>query len=176
MAVPDDWKNAKCVSFGDIRRSLDRVSLRERSVVLSFIRENFDRIRPTVDDDWLYDAMSSYFLECMAIQSTSHAADEDGLIHSPFEAARELVRWFDWYVKRVNIPSEIERVVDRIAVVFKNGDRYVRTCIETGFLEHVLEIPGHRQHFSHWERDTILADSYTGALRWGLAHTRSDAP
>ena len=176
MAVPDDWKHAKRVSFCDIRRALDGASLRERNAVLGFIQENIARIRPTVDDDWLYDAMSSYFLECMAVQSTSNVADENASIHSPFEAARELVEWFNWYVKRVEVPTEIGRIVDRITVAFKNGDHLVRNCIETGFLEHVLEIPDYRPHFSHWERDAILADSYTEALRWGVAHTRSDAP
>ena len=176
MAVPDDWKNGRQVSFGDIRRALDGAGLRERNAILGFVRENVSRIRPTVDDDWLYDAMASYFLECIAVQWSSDTADEYSSIHSPFEAARELIEWFSWYAKRVEIPTEFVRIVDRIALAFKNGDPSVRNCIETGFLEHVLEIPEYRQHFAHWERDAILADSYTEALRWGVEHTRSKAP
>jgi len=61
-------------------------------------------------------------------------------------------------------------------MVFKSGDPFVRNRIETGFLEHVFEIRGCRQHFSNWERDPILVESYTEALRWGVAHTRDDAP
>ncbi|MEQ1904427.1 MAG: hypothetical protein ABL888_09600 [Pirellulaceae bacterium] len=150
---------------------MEVASLRERNEVLAFIREHGDRIRPRIDDAWLYGAISSYFLECMVLPSASDTT----AIHSPCEAASELVRWFEWYVSRVDIPSEIKRIVEQIAIVFKSGNQFVRNCIETGFLEHVLEVPEYRQYFSHWAHDAILSESYAGALRWGVAHTRSNA-
>jgi hypothetical protein len=171
MSIPDEWRNAKRVSFGDIRRALEVANLRERNEVLAFIREHGDRIRPRIDEAWFYDANTSYFLECIVLPSASDVA----AIHSPFEAARELVGLFEWYVRRVDIPLEIDRIVEQIAMVFKSSNQFVRNCIESGFLEHVLEVPEFRQYFALWERDAILAESYAEALRWGEAHTRSAA-
>lgn len=69
-----------------------------------------------------------------------------------------------------------KRRVERITAEFKRGNRIVKNCIETGFLEHVLETPGNRPYFSHWADDPELASAYSEALRWGQAHTRPVAP
>ncbi len=173
-AVPSEWHHAKRVSLGEIRRRLDRATLPERNAILDFIHGNTGRIHPSLEDDWLYDAMSDYLLECIALHAGSDADDDS--VHSPFEAAHELVDWFNWIVARDNNPTAIQKRVDRIAAVFKNGDNSVQNCVETGFLEHVLETPRNRPYFSHWKDDEILADSYTEALRWGEAHTKPSAP
>lgn len=167
--VPDEWLNANRVSFGDVRRRLDGASLAERSAILEFIRSNPNRVRPAMDDDWLYDSMSLYFLDCISLEPESNA--NDASIHSPFEAAHELVEWFNWFVVRDDNPTAIQDRIERIAAVFKNGNHSVRNCIETGFLEHVLEMPRNRPYFAHWNDDEILAESHTEALRWGKAHT-----
>jgi hypothetical protein len=174
MGIPHHWNKPTRVSFGAIRRQLDGATLSERNEVLEFIRSNMKRIRPPVDDDWLYDAMSSYLLDCIVDNADSDVEDES--THSSFEAAHELVDWFNWIVKRDDTPAAIRSIVERITNVFNNGDRFVRNCIETGFLEHVLETPSNRPYFLHWSDDPILAESYTEALRWGEAHTRRDAP
>ena len=173
-AVPAEWHHARRVSFGDIIRRLDGATLPERNAILEFIRANTARIRPSIEDDWLYCSMSDYLLECIALSVDAHPADDS--IHSRFEAAHELVRWFNWIVSRDKRSTGIRKRIDRIAVEFKNGDTSVRNCIETGFLEHILESPGNRPYFSHWKDDEILADSYTEAMRWGEAHTKQNAP
>lgn len=173
-AIPDEWRQAAHLFFSDIMRRLDGATLPERNAILDFIRANTDRIRPAIEDEWLYDSMSEYLLECVALPAGSFADDES--VHSRFEAARELVGWFDWIIARDNYPTAIQRRVDRISAVFKNGDISVRNCIETGFLEHVLETPGNRQYFSRWKDDEILTASYTEALRWSEAHTKPNAP
>jgi len=170
---PDEWNQAKHVPFDDVRCRLEGATLPERKSILDFIRSNVDRIFPTVDDDWLYDSMSSYLLECIVLQTDSGSDDDS--IHSSFEAAHELVEWFNWIVLRDDNPTPMKQRVDCIAAVFTNGDNSVRNCIETGFLEHLLETPNNRQYFSHWQDDVILAESYAEALRWGEAHSKPNA-
>jgi hypothetical protein len=177
MAAPEEWLRAKHVSFGDIRRGLEGATLAKRSELLDFIRHHVDKIRPQPDTDWLYDQMSSYLLECISRGSVEHRDGEVASIHSPFEAAHELVVWFNWYLRAGDVnPNMIRPLVDRIEAVFRDGDNGVRNCIETGFLEHVLETPNNRQYFTYWAHDPLLEDSYTEALRWGLAHTEPEVP
>lgn len=173
-AYPDEWNHARRVSFGDVRRGLEHATLPERKSILDFIRSNVNRIRPNVDDDWLYDVMSNYFLDCIALPANSNFDDES--IHSPFEAAHELVDWFNWLVARDSNATVIQKRIDRIATVFKHGNERVQNCIETGFLEHVLETQANRAYFAYWKDDDVLSDSYTEALRWGEAHTKPNAP
>lgn len=171
--IPSEWRLAKRVSFGDIRRRLECATLSDRNAILRFIHENPGRIRPSIDDDWLYAATSDYLLECIARHTDSDITDAS--VHSPFEAARELVGWFNWIVAQDNVPTVIRNRIDRVASVFKNGGTSVQNCVETGFLEHVLETPSNRPYFSHWKDDEVLADCYTEALRWGEAHARTKA-
>ena len=172
--VPDDWRHEKRISFGDIQRKLNGATLPERNVILEFVRSNSNRIRPPLDDDWLFDTMSHYFLDCVARQTAS--TPDDSSVHTPFEAAHELVGWFNWIVARNDNRTAIQHRIERIAAAFRNGSRVVQNCLETGFLEHVLETPRNRPYFAHWKDDELLADSYTEALRWGEAHTKPNAP
>lgn len=173
-AVPDEWNRSTSISFGNIERRLAGATLPERNAILDFVRSTPNRIRPALDDDWLYDSMSLYFLDCMALQKDSDADDDS--IHSPFEAAHELVDWFNWIAVCDNDAKTIQKRVFQIATVFKNGNDRLQNCIETGFLEHVLETPRNRPYFSHWKDDEILAESYNEAIRWGKAHTKPNAP
>lgn len=173
-AFIDEWNQAKCVSFGEVKRQLDQASLSERNLILDFICSNHDRIRPAIDDDWLYDSMSTYLLDCIG-HKLDTGGDPDSR-HSRFEAAHKLVEWFQWIVGRDTNLVAIQQRTDRIATVFAKGDHSVRNCIETGFLEHVLEIPSIRPYFSHWKDDEILVESYVEALRWGEAHTKPNYP
>lgn len=177
MAEPVEWIRAKRVSFGDVRRRLERATLAERAELLEFIRHHSHKIRPEPDTDWIFGQISSYLLDCILRGSVDHSDDYDAVIHSPFEAARELVRWFDWYARTDDqAPNAVQLFVDRVEAVYRDGDDGTRDCIETGFLEHALELPGNRQFFAHWVHDPLLAESYNEALRWGLAHTRPEVP
>lgn len=177
MAVPEEWLRSKRVSLGDVRRRLEAATLADRSTLLEFIRRNIGKIRPQPDPGWLYGQMSSYLLQCIIQGSVDHPDARGASVHSPFEAAHELVVWFNWYISDgESAPKAIRLLIDRIEVAFRDGDDRIRNCIETGFLEHVLETPGNRQCFAHWARDLLLSESYTEALRWGVAHTKSEFP
>jgi len=82
---PDEWNHIKRISFGDIRRSLEGASLLDLNAILRFVGSKVDRIRPTIEDQWLYDLMSLHFLDCIARLADPEMHDES--IHSPFEAA-----------------------------------------------------------------------------------------
>jgi hypothetical protein len=177
MAIPEDWLCSKRISLGDVRRHLEIAPPADRRKLLEFVHRNLCKIRPQPDTDWLFGQISSYLLHCMLHGSVNPRDDHDAAVHSPSEAARELVGWFNWWV-RVGDPGlhAIRSFINLIEVTFRSGDDVIRNCIETGFLEHILETPVNRQHFAHWAHDPVLSDSYTEALRWGLAHARPEIP
>ena len=177
MAVPEEWLRSNRVSLGDVRRRLEGATLADRSRLLDFVRRNIGKIRPQPDPGWLYGQMSSYLLQCIIHGSDDHPDGRDASAHSPFEAAHELVVWFNWYISVEELdPKTIQPSIDRIEAAFRDGDDRIRNCIETGFLEHVLETPGNRHYFAHWAHDPMLSESYTEALRWGVAHTKPEFP
>ena len=167
--IPHNWSNSKRVSFGEVRRKLESALLREQNTLLTFVRENAKRIRPEIEDDWLYDMHARYYLACIA----NHADyDDDDEIHSPFDAAHGFAALFNWYAPRADNEQEIRNRVTVIEVAFKAADRKHQNIIETGFLEHVLEHKGNRPYFTHWSDDTALVTAYTECLKWGEAHTK----
>lgn len=172
--IPEEWKHGNRVSLAEIERRLNGATLPERDAILQFIHTSLKRIRPTIEDDWLYESMASYFRDCIVLISDSQERDDS--IHSPFEAANELVQWFNWINSTNSEPATVRKRIDQIAELFKAGDNAVKNCIETGFLEHALETPKNRPFFSHWKNDPILAESYLEALRWGESHTNPNAP
>lgn len=165
---PKRWSNGGAISFADLTRALNHSTLSERSEILRFIRANVLRIHPKVSDEWLYDVMADYFISCILLVSSSENAPDS--IHTPFEAAHELVSWFNWYVDRCTTKSEVQIRVERLAKLMKQNADSVRNCIETGFLEHVLEKTRNREYFEHWRHDRELSESYIAALEWGESH------
>lgn len=177
MPIPEEWLHSRQIAFGDVRRRLEGAALTEQHEILGFIRHHTDRIWPQPDSGWLYDQMCSYLLECISRGLVEHDDADDASVHFPFEAAHELVVWFNWYRRSGDVDSDmVRRVVDRIEALFRDGDAGVRNCLETGFLEHVLEAPDNREYFAQWAHDPLLKDSYTEALRWGLAHAEPRVP
>lgn len=55
-------------------------------------------------------------------------------------------------------------------MVWVRADDDTRNRIEKGALEHILEMPALRPYFAHWQTDPVLAESYSCALAWGVAH------
>jgi hypothetical protein len=175
MAIPEEWLCSNRISLGDVRRHLENATPVDRRKLLEFVHRNVRKIRPQPDADWLFGQMSSYLLDCILHGSVDHRDDHDETVHSPFEAAGELVGWFNWWVRNADPDlNTIRCFVSRMEATFRGGDDGIRNCIETGFLEHIFETPENRQHFAHWANDPVLSDSYTEALRWGLTHSRPE--
>ena len=177
MTVPHDWHHAKKISFAEVRQALERADLRGQRTLLAFIQSRFQRIRPKIEADWLFDQRLRYLLGCISnASSPTLEPDAPDEVDTPFEAAHDLVRWFEWYVRVTGEDDElILPIVARIAQYYREHDHHVRNGIETGFLEHALELPRNRRFFADWSRDPDLAEGYNAALSWGLAHSRDDS-
>jgi hypothetical protein len=176
MPLPIHWRTGGNVRFADVSSRLETATLEERHELLTFIRLHSARIRPRVADRWLVAEMMKYFFQCIARDSSDGAGGDDDDIDSPFDAAGQMVRWFNWYRKNEKQVQRIQNIADMIAGFYRDQNDVGRNCLETGFLEHVLEVPENRSFFRGWEDDPVLAEAYRASLKWGLAHETTEEP
>lgn len=109
-----------------------------------------------------------YFVDCIRADLEGHDK-----VHSRYGAAGALVGLFEWLVSgNAGGTQAAKRMATTIEELFRSNNE-LRNCIETGFLEHVLEVPDAIPYFAHWQHDSDLVDSYRHALTWGNAHVRS---
>jgi hypothetical protein len=174
MPLPIHWQTGGNVRFADICKRLEAATLIERHELLTFVRLHKARIHPHISDRWLILEMLKYFLECIARGNHSETNVEEEDFDSPFDAARQLVRWFNWYRSAEKEGPRVQNVANLIADFYRNGTDQVRNCVETGFLEHALETPENRPYFLSWAHDAVLADAHRESLKWGLAHETKD--
>ena len=111
--------------------------------------------------------MASYLLECLAANPES-----DDFVHGGFEAGHVLAAWLKKLVQVPEAAPVIQDVERRLQGIYRACDATIRNRIETGALEHILEVPRLRPFFAHWRDDDVLRDAYEPALKWGLAHER----
>ena len=131
------------------------------------MRDHGSRIRPAPDDEWVRDELFRYYVDCIRA-----GLEEHDTIHNRWEAAGALVSLFEWLILgNAGGKAAAESMAASITELFRLN-RELRNCIETGFLEHVLEAPDAIPYFEHWEQDFELADSYRHALAWGKSHAR----
>ena len=95
MPLPIHWQTAGNVRFADICKRLETATLIERHELLTFVRLHKARVRPRISDRWLILEMLKYFLECIAHGQHSETDVEEEGLDSPFDAAEQLVRWFN---------------------------------------------------------------------------------
>ena len=176
MPLPIHWQTASNVRFADISKRLETATLIERHELLTFVRLHNARIRPRISDRWLILEMLKYFLECIALGSDSDTDVGEEDFDSPFDAARQLVRWFNWYRNAEKESQSIQNIADSIAEFYRNRNDFCRNCVETRFLKHVLETPENRSFFRGWADDPVLVDAHHESLKWGLAHETTVTP
>lgn len=167
IMTPISLPQAGIVSFSEICRQLTVAAIDQRGRLLEFVRENRARISPVPDDDWMCSELVVYYLDC--ITQTDHDVE---VLTPPFEAADALVQLFNWLLL---VPADGQQraaeIAVRLAERYRDAAPEIRNRIETGFLEHALETPEARPIFDFWSRDPVLAESYSAALAWGLAHS-----
>jgi hypothetical protein len=132
------------------------------------LSQRWERIQPEMEV-WFTAPFVFDFL-IRSITEPYENADFNSNAVSSYEAARNLlgilVGWFDHPQGETMIADLIKRVDS----AFLDGDKSIRLCIETGFLEHALEYPQLRPLFAHWSDHPEMRDAHTHALEWGLAH------
>ena len=169
MPIPLHWQAGGNVRFADLRQRLDAATLDERRELLTFVRLQRSRIHPRASDSWLMQEMVRYLFLCTSqtIDSTIETDDDD--VDTPFEAAGQLVRWFNWYRSVEKDGRRVQAIADSIGDFYRNGNEACRVCVKTGFLEHALECPENRQYFNGWSDDPLLAEAYRESLKRGIA-------
>ena len=170
MPIPLHWQAGGDVRFADLRQRFDAATLAERSELLTFVRLHRSRIHPRVSDRWLMPEMVRYLLLCTSQTIDSTIETDNVGVDSPFEAAWQLVRWFNWYWSVERDGRRVQGIADSIGDFYRNGNESCRNCVETGFLKHALAHPENRQYFNGWSDDPLLAEAYRESLKWGIAH------
>lgn len=135
-----------------------------RAAVYALTEQAWSRIRPSIPGEIQCPFMASYLLAC--IEQNPKGGEH---LHSGFEAAYEFAAWLKHLLGR-DAHHFIRDAASGLEAAFRRGDAQTRNRIETGALEHIFEAPGLRPFFAHWQHDPQLADSYSCALDWGIAH------
>ena len=135
-----------------------------RAAVYALTEQAWARIQPPIPGAIQCGFMASYLVECI-----EKNPEQGEYLHGGFEAAYEYSAWLKHLLRR-NAEEFIPEAASRLETAFRRGDEDTRNRIETGALEHILESPGLRPYFAHWETDPVLAESYSCALEWGRAH------
>lgn len=167
MTLPQELQEPGRIAFATIRRLIEQGDLEVRWHTLAFVRDHGNRVRPASDEQWLREELFRYYVDCIHADLEGH-----DVVHSRYEAAKGLVALFEWLMSgNAGGDGAAESMAASIEELFRSN-RELRSCIEVGFLEHVLEVPDAIPYFEHWEKDSDLADSYHHALAWGKAHFR----
>ena len=160
--------NAICgdgaIPLEHVRSWIRSPNLETRGAVYRLTDVAWTRITPKLSPNEQLKFMCSYLLECVATNPESRDH-----LHSGFEAAWEFAAW----LKHMNSIGEdpiVKHAALELEALFRRGDPDTRVRIETGALEHILEEPALRGHFTHWENDSELAPTFRRSLEWGRAH------
>ena len=93
------------------------------------------------------------------------------MVSSRFAATQSLL---DWLYNLAEMGEEHSPILTQAAAAITEfylaSNHEVQHAIETGLLEHVLEMVSLRPYFEHWSADSRLSDAWRRALKWGEAH------
>jgi hypothetical protein len=127
--------------------------------------ERYYSIEPELGRDATCSVIQRYLLECIRLNVSGRDDIQDR-----WEAAQTLHAWFCHLGEQDGTELTLQRAAQAITDLFLQGDQNIRSAIEQGFLEHVLETAGLRSYFEHWSADERLRPTWTRAIEWGLAH------
>ncbi len=142
-----------------------RNDLRVLAKLYQLTGECYYRIDPELGADETCALIQRYLLECVRQNVT-----DDDVIEDRWEAARTLHAWFCHLGEMNDTSDVIERATKAITDVFLNSDEDIRSAIEQGFLEHVLEMKSLRPFFEYWSSDPRLQPAWSRAMEWAKEH------
>jgi hypothetical protein len=126
--------------------------------------EAYERIQPPLGQQETCRLIQRYLMECLRLNP------EDGVAFSRYQAAWTLLSWFQHLSRLADTSPLLRNAASAVTQLYLESDTEVRTAIETGFLEHVLEDEEFRPLFAGWEQDSRLREAWQAALAWGEAH------
>ena len=127
--------------------------------------EGYYRIQPDLGRDASYALIQQYLLQCIR-----EGVLENDEIQGRYEAAQSLHVWFCHLLETKDTSAVLTAAAAAVTELFLTSGEDVRTAIETGFLEHILETAALRPYFEHWSHDSNLRKVWERALEWGKAH------
>ena len=127
--------------------------------------EGYYRIQPNLGRDASCALIQRYLLQCIR-----EGVSDDDEIQERYEAAQSLHVWFCHLLETKDTSAVLTAAASAVTKLFLASGTDVRTAIETGFLEHVLETAALRPYFEHWSLDSNLKEAWERALEWGKAH------
>jgi hypothetical protein len=138
-------------------------------------RERSADIAPKLDDEKVCFVIRTFLLESIRLDPKDCEGE-----WSRYESARVMVGWF-YHLHELPVESDwaskwLASAAEAVTGAYLAGDVEVRECIETGFLEHVLEVDALHPYFAHWAHNPVLAPAHERALAYGNAnpyHMRS---
>lgn len=163
------------IPLEELRQTATSTSRLEKTVAARAYTDHWARITPPPHPPEVVAYLIDYYFERMETEYLPEAADdpEDAqeYIDSRFEAAYAL-RWLFESRFDQGDRSTVEKLVERVTQMFRDGDRVLRNIIETGFLEHLLERKDLVPFFEFWKSDSALSEAFAYAHEWGQNHSR----
>ena len=139
--------------------------VRSLALLYRLTGEGYDRIQPPLGQQETCRLIQRYLLTCLRLNP------QDGSSFNRYEAAWTLRGWFQHLSRLADDCTQVLRdAASAVRQLYLESEAEVRTAIETGFLEHVLEDEEFRPLFADWAQDDRLREAWQAALAWGEAH------
>ncbi|MGD9632984.1 MAG: hypothetical protein AB7G28_16795 [Pirellulales bacterium] len=165
VSVLSAFHSSDPVAAETVRRLMGSSDLRGRGVAYHLLQRARDRITPPLSTAEQCSFMLDYLFECIRSDSES-----DEYLHSGFEAAWELAEWVRLLERAGENGAFVSQIVQRLTETFVAADENTRDRIETGAVEHMMELPSMRKYFDFWKSDPRLSTAYELCLQWGKDH------
>jgi hypothetical protein len=153
--IPRDLVVEWCQAADDIR---------SLALLYRLTGEAYERIQPPLGQQETCQLIQKYLLACIRLNPG------DGCAFSRYQGAWTLLSWFQHLSRLADTTPVLRDVASAVTQLYLESDAEVRTAIETGFLEHVLEDEEFRPLFAGWAHDNRLREAWHAALAWGEAH------
>ncbi|WDI42601.1 hypothetical protein [Bremerella sp. P1] len=145
---------------GEVEEALRSDDLVVLGVLWQMVSSHWDRIAPAVDLVDCNRSIARYLLKCIEQNPTP-----DDFVCSNYEAARELLPLVHSMERgERERPGLVQETLENLREVYLRGDDNTRLCIETGFLEHLLEKRESIQWLKRWQADPRTANAITDSI------------
>lgn len=171
MRINDYQHRLGEIPLDAILDALDGKDICDMAIARDLLVYDIGRInpRPTLED--VGHRLVDYYIKCIMRNPKKKDCVQ---VHSPFEAAKELQRLFEFWVSSESsqVVNQIDYLVHAVTELYRRSNEKIRNILETGFLEHVFEIKNNRHFFDHWKAPPF-ADAFSASERWGDSHPRT---